>query len=81
MISKAELEHILELKTWSTDVRAKLRELQESNNTLGRILQKATNGQRMNEAMFDNVDWLIALIERELHTAGVKALVRLGDKK
>jgi hypothetical protein len=77
MISKAERQHIVALKNWSHDTRAALRDFMAG--PMGVILKKtlASKSDMLgSEVVFDNVDWLIALIERESHTAGVKGILK-----
>jgi hypothetical protein len=74
MISKAERAHIQVLKQWSIDARAALRKVQE-DAVLGKLLKKILPTTKDQETVFDNVDWLITLIERESHTQGVKNLL------
>jgi hypothetical protein len=64
MISKEERQHLVVIQKWSEGSRAALRE----------IRKKRSSVNASSEAVFDNVDWLLALIKREYHTAGVKAL-------
>jgi hypothetical protein len=75
MISKAEREHIQKLKRWSADSRAALRTVKE-DPIMGGLLKKILPTTSDQESVFDNVDWLIALMERELHTQGVKNLLK-----
>ena len=75
MISKAERGHIQVLKKWSIDARAALRTIQQEQPLLGKLVRKIMPTTAEQEAVFDNVDWLIALMERELHTQGVKSLL------
>jgi hypothetical protein len=80
MISKAEREHILVLKRWSIDARAALRAVQLEQPLLGKLITKIMPTTAEQETIFDNVDWLIALMERELHTQGVKSLLAVVEK-
>lgn len=78
MISKAERQHILSLKQWSSQSREDLHKALEG--PYGKILAKlAPEGQQMAHVVFDNVDWLIALIERESHAAAVRGLIKVGE--
>lgn len=72
MISKVEREHIQKLKQWSAESREALREIQ--NHPIVSVLLKKVQPIGA-ETVFDNVDWLIALMERELHTQDVKNLL------
>lgn len=75
MISRAERQHVVTLKKWSVESRAAFRKVNEG--PIGKLFAKISEGQNP-EVIYDNIDWLIALIERESHTAGVKALLRAG---
>ena len=75
MISKAERQHLVILKQWSVDGRAALRKLQAE--PIGRLLRKIMSDKE-SEIIYDNVDWLLELIARENHTAGVRALINEG---
>ena len=79
MISKAEREHIQKLKRWSIDARAALRTIQQEQPLLGKLITKIMPTTAEQETVFDNVDWLITLMERELHTQGVKSLLAAAD--
>lgn len=61
MISRAERQHLTELKQWCVDARAALEQIQRS--PVGVLLNKLPGGSAT--TVFDNMDWLIALIERE----------------
>ena len=79
MISKAEREHIQKIKQWSAARRKGLAEVKE-HPLIGPLLKKlAPNQPEPLTVVFDNVDWLIALMERELHTQGVKNLLGAVD--
>ena len=71
MISREERQHLVQLKEWSVKGRENLRELHA--HPVGNLLRKIMS-DKDSEKVFDNVDWLIALIEREEHRYGVKAL-------
>lgn len=76
MISKAERQHLVALKQWSVDGRAGLHTMRE-HAVIGNLLKKLAPDHIKADTVFDNIDWLIALIEREEHRYGVRALTRL----
>lgn len=76
MISKAERQHLVHLEQWSVAARESLRQTQKDFPALKGLIDKV--GQNP-ETIFDNFDWLLALIRRELHTKGVKDLLAAVD--
>ena len=71
MISKAERQHVIAIKEWSSKSRSELKQLQ-ADSTFGQLLRSILPDTKA-EAVFDNVDWLVTLIEREEHRYSVKA--------
>lgn len=73
MISKAERQHLVILKQWSKDSRDAVRSMND-NPVIKKVLERVPEYSRNLEQVFENVDWLISLIEREEHRYGVRAL-------
>jgi len=78
MISKAERAHIVELKKWSIEARAAMEKLQ-ANPLLAPLLKRIASDEDA-ALLFKNVDWLVALIEREEHRYGVRALTKASQR-
>lgn len=74
MISREERQHLVTLKEWSIQGRAALRDLH--SKPIGNLLRRIMSDKE-SEVVYDNIDWLIALIEREEHRYGVRALTKL----
>jgi hypothetical protein len=79
MISNAELEHTRAVKQWSQHARKVFNELMTSEPLINKLLSKLRAHDPSKDVMriHDNIDWLIALIEREAHTQRVN---RLADR-
>jgi hypothetical protein len=79
MISKEERQHILKIKEWSIESRKAL--LEAMSGKLGELLRKVNKVSGAEPSVvFDNIDWLIKIIERESHTAGVKGILKAVEE-
>lgn len=80
MISNTEIDYVKKLKAWSKACRDGMKAQEDSR--LGQLLRKAMPSVVAESLqMFDSLDYLIAIIEREHTTQSVKRLVNLSSKE
>jgi hypothetical protein len=72
MITNAERDHVKKLKQWAQDTRRAFKNLRDG--PVGRLLQKLKPEVQPDEALFDNLDWLIRIIEREANLQSKRIL-------
>jgi hypothetical protein len=79
MISNQEIAHVRTLKRWAGEAREGI--VAARAGPMGAVLKKLEGlTESSAELVVDNVDYLVAIIEREYTAQRVKHLARLGDR-
>lgn len=80
MINNAELDYVRQMKQWSIDARKAVNAVAD-DKFMALIRKLRPAGATDLTLVYDHIDWMIALIEREAQTQRVRHLSSLGDKE